>query len=178
MRTQAHAELYTVAGLSTCLVHRDTVKWLPQLDCSTKRIQNLSNGWARRQGRVTASCEGALSSAWAWQNSQITANGNGQQRSPTVTVPVFLIRKSKWKVPCTDRWEPHVLRPLSPLGTFFTPVSAAGTAQQGIRHPGDPWRVPVGSFFTQATEEPKRRCALLDLILTGKERLVENGSIK
>ena len=57
-----------------------------------------------------------------------------------MSVPGFLIRKSKWKVPSTDRWKPHVVRPLSPLGALFTSVSAAGAAQQGIHHPEDPWR--------------------------------------
>ena len=35
-----------------------------------------------------------------------------------------------------------------------------------------------GSFLTQAIEEPKRRVALLDLILTRKEGLVGNVKIK
>jgi len=67
-------------------------------------------------------------------------NGSGQQRSPTVPVPGFLFKKSKRKVPSTDRWKPHVVRPLSPLGALFSLVSAAGTAQQGLCHPGHPWR--------------------------------------
>ena len=94
---------------------------------------------------MTALCESALSSAWGWQSSQVRVSANGQQRSPTVSVPGFLIRKSKWKVPSTDRWNPHVVRPLSPLGALFTLVSAAGTAQQGIRHPGHPWRAQMAA---------------------------------
>jgi len=121
------------------------IKWLPQLDCSTRGIQNLYNGWVRRQGRATALCENALSSAWGWQSSQVREKGNGQQRSPTVSVPGFLIRKSKWKVPSPDRWEPHSVRPLSAFWALFTLVSAAGTAQQGICHPGDPWRADMAA---------------------------------
>jgi len=40
------------------------------------------------------------------------------------------------------------------------------------------WRsleMTYGSFLTQAIEEPKRRGALLDLILISKEGLVENA---
>ena len=90
--------------------------------------------------KATALCECALSSAWGWQSSQVREKGNGQLRSPIVSVPGFLIRKIKWKVPSTDRWEPHVARPLSTFWAFFTLVSAAGTTQQGIHHPEDPWR--------------------------------------
>ena len=88
-------------------------------------------------------CESALSSAWGWQSSQVRANRNS-----------FLIRKCKWKVPSTHTWEPHVVRPLSPLGTFFTPVSGAGTAQQGTQKiPGEHrWQL-----LDQAIEELKRR---------------------
>ena len=52
----------------------------------------------------------------------------------------LLIRKSKWKVPYTESWELHAVEHLSTFWAFFTPVSAAGTAQQGIHHPEDPWR--------------------------------------
>jgi len=110
-------------------------------------IKSLYDGWARRQGRATAHCESALSSARGWQSSQVRMNGNAQQRRTTVSVPGFLIRKSKWKVPSTDRWNPHVVRPLSPLGALFTLVSAAGTAQQGIRHPGHPWRAQMAASW-------------------------------
>ena len=76
-------------------------------------------------------------------NSGNKQKGNSEQRSPAVSVPGFLIRKSKWKVPSTGRWEPHVVRPFSPLGALFTLVCAAGTAQQGIHEPGDPWRAQM-----------------------------------
>ena len=89
---------------------------------------------------ATALCGSALSSAWGWQSSQVRANGNGQLRSPTVSVPGFLIRKNKWKVPSTHTWEPHGVRPLSAFWAFFTLMCAAGTAQLGIHHPEDPWR--------------------------------------
>ena len=115
MRTPTHAELELFVQLQA---HRDTVKWLPQLDCSTRGKQSFYDGWARRQGRATAPCGSALSSAWGWQSSQVRANGNGQQRSPAMSVPGFLIRKSKWKVPSTDRWEPHVVRPCPYFGPF------------------------------------------------------------
>jgi len=87
------------------LDNRDTVKWLPKLDCSIKGIQSLYDGWMRRQGRATALCGSALSSAWGWQSSQVRVNGNGQQRRPTVSIPGFLISKSMWKMFSTDRWE-------------------------------------------------------------------------
>ena len=129
-----------IAGLSSCLDHRDTVKWLPQLDRCTRGIQSLYYGWMRRQGRVTALCESALSSAWGWQSSQVRANGDGQQRRPTESVPGFLIRKSKWKEPSTGRWELHAVEPLPTFWAFFTLVSYAGIAQQGIHHPEHPWK--------------------------------------
>ena len=76
-------------------------------------------------------------------NSGNKQKGNSEQRSPTVSVPGFLIRKSKWKVPSTDRWKPHVVRPLSPLGALFTVVFSARTALQAIHHPGHPWRAQM-----------------------------------
>ena len=39
----------TVAGLSSCLDHRDTFKWHPQLGCNTRGIESLYAGWVRRQ---------------------------------------------------------------------------------------------------------------------------------
>ena len=36
---------------------------------------------------------------------------------------------------------------LSIFWAFFTPVSAAGTAQQGIWHPGDPWRAQMAASW-------------------------------
>ena len=73
-------------------------------------------------------------------NSGNKQKGNSEQRSPTVSVPGFLIRKSKWKVPSTGRCELHAVEPVSTFWAFFTHVSAAGTAQQGIHHPEGPWR--------------------------------------
>ena len=63
-----------------------------------------------------------------------------------MSVPGFLIRKSKWKVPSTHTWEPIVVEPLSTFWAFFTLVSAAGTAQQGIHQLGDPWRAQMAAF--------------------------------
>ena len=78
-------------------------------------------------------------------------------------------------MPSTHTWEPHVVRPLSPLGTLFTPVSGAGTAQQGTQKiPGEHrWQL-----LDQAIEELKRRDLILDLILTGKEGVVGNVKIE
>ncbi len=78
-------------------------------------------------------------------------------------------------MPSTHTWEPHVVRHLSPLGTLFTPVSGAGTAQQGTQKiPGEHrWQL-----LDQAIEEQKRRDLLLDLILTGKEGVVGNVKIE
>jgi len=61
------------------------------------------------------------------------------------------------------------------LGTLFTPVSGAGTAQQGTQKiPGEHrWQL-----LDQAIEELKRRDLLLDLILTGKEGVVGNVKIE
>ena len=73
-------------------------------------------------------------------NSGNKQKGNSEQRSPRVSVPGLLIRKSKWKVFSTGRWELHAVERMSTFWAFFTPVSAAGTAQQGIHHPEDPWR--------------------------------------
>ena len=81
---------------------------------------------------ATALCESALSSAWAWQSSQVRANGDGQQRRPTESVP---------------GWKPHVVRPLSMFWAFFTSVSAVGTALKDISIPGDPWRVQMAAFL-------------------------------
>ena len=78
-------------------------------------------------------------------NSGNKLKGNSEQRSPTGSVPGFLIRKSKWKVPSTDSWEPHGVRPLSALWAFFTLVSAAGTAQKDICYPEDPWRAQMAA---------------------------------
>ena len=80
-KVQWDRNLCRVAGLSSSLDHGDTVKWLPQLECSTKGKQSLYNGWLRRQGRATALCKSALSSSWGWQSSQVTVNGKGKQRS-------------------------------------------------------------------------------------------------
>ena len=134
-------KLCTLAGLSSCLDHRDMVKWFPKRDCST----SLYNRRGRRQGRAAALCESALSSSWGWWNNQVRVNGNGKQRRPVVSVPGFLIRKSKWKVPSAERWEPRVVRPLFLFSAFFTPVSASGTAQQGMHHPEDPWRAQLAA---------------------------------
>ena len=98
--------------------HRSTVKWLPQLDHCTKRIQSLNDAWMRRQGRATALCESALSSAWGWQSSQVREKGNGQPRSPTVPVLGFLIRKSMWKMYSTDRWSLMLSGPCPHFGPF------------------------------------------------------------
>ena len=61
------------------------------------------------------------------------------------------------------------------MGTLFTPVSGAGTAQQGTQKiPGEHrWQL-----LDQAIEELKRRDLLLDLILTGKEGVVGNVKIE
>ena len=61
------------------------------------------------------------------------------------------------------------------MGTFFTPVSGAGTAQQGTQKiPGEHrWQL-----LDLAIEELKRRDLLLDLILIGKEGVVGNVKIE
>ena len=73
-----------------------------------------------------------------------------------MSVPGFLIRKSKWKVPSAHRWEPHVVRPsiLEILGEHR-------------------WQL-----LDQVMEEPKRRGALLDLTLTGKAGMVGRVKVK
>ena len=72
-----------------------------------------------------------------------------------MSVPGFLIRKSKWKVPSADKWEPHVVRP--------SILEIPG---------GHRW------LLDQVMEEPKRRGALLDLTLTGKAGMVGNVKVK
>ena len=94
-----------------------------------------------------------------------------------MSVPGFLIRKSKWKVPSTHTWEPHVIRPLSTFWAFSLlclQQGQHGRAYTNQEIPGE-HRLQI---LDHAIEEPKRRGVLLGLILTSQEGLAGNAKIK